>query len=83
MSQTKLKTIFKKIHGLTITEYTRHRRISHAEMVLSNTDLPITAVAQSVGYHSPGRFAKLFQKGTGLLPSEYKKMVQTHIVPPR
>jgi AraC-like DNA-binding protein len=78
MSQTKLKTLFKKIHGLTITEYIQHRRISHAEMVLSNTDLPIITVAQSVGYHSPGRFAKLFQKDTGLLPSEYKKMILAH-----
>jgi AraC-like DNA-binding protein len=78
MSQTKLKTTFKKIHGLTITGYTQRRRISHAEMVLSNTDLPVTTVAQSVGYHSPGRFAKLFQKDTGLLPSEYKKMIRAH-----
>lgn len=76
MSQTKLKILFKRIHGVTITEYIQHRRISHAETVLSTTDLPVTAVAQSVGYHSPGRFAKLFQKDTGLLPNEYKKMMR-------
>lgn len=78
MSPTKLKALFKKINGVTITEYIQHRRISHAEMVLSNTDLPITVVAQSVGYRSEGRFAKLFQKNTGLLPSEYKKMILEH-----
>lgn len=75
MSPTKLKTMFKKMHGVTMTEYIQHRRINHGEMLLSNTDLSISTVAQSVGYSSPGRFTALFQKDTGLLPSEYKKMV--------
>jgi len=73
MSRTKLQNAFKKYHHLTITEYIQHRRMSQAEFMLTNTDIPIHQIAQSVGYKNASRFTELFKKSSGLLPSEYRK----------
>ncbi len=62
MSKTKLQKIFKVYHSLTITEYIQQRRMSHGEYLLSNTNMPIGQIAQSVGYHKASRFSELFKK---------------------
>lgn len=76
MGTRKLQISFKEHHGCTITEYIQQRRMSQAETLLANTDLPIGQVAQTVGYSSASRFAELFRKSTGLLPGEFRKMAQ-------
>ena len=63
MGTTKLKTSFKHIY-----------RMSHAEMLLTSTDLTIDHVALAVGYSNAGRFAANFKNNTGLFPAEYRKM---------
>ena len=74
MGTTKLKTSFKHVYQRTISEYIQERRMSHAEMLLSSTDLTVDQVASAVGYSNAGRFAANFKNNTGLFPSEYRKM---------
>ena len=50
---------------ITITEYIRQRRLSHAEMLLA------------VGYRSDGRFAALPKENCGLYPAEYRQMARS------
>ena len=57
---------------MTITEYIRQRRLSHAEMLLATTDFSIAQVAAAVGYRSEGRFAALPKENCGLYPAEYR-----------
>lgn len=74
MGTTKLKTSFKRIYHCTISEYIQQRRMSHAEMLLTSTELAINQVASAVGYSNAGRFAASFKNNTGLFPAEYRKM---------
>lgn len=74
MGTRKLQTAFKAYHGCTITAYIQQRRMSQAENLLANTELPIGQVAQTVGYTSASRFAALFRKSTGLLPGAFRRM---------
>ena len=74
MGTTKLKTCFKKYYDCTITEYIQQRRMSQAEYLLTNTNLTIGQIAQTVGYSTSSRFAELFRKSTGLLPGEFRKV---------
>jgi AraC-like DNA-binding protein len=74
MGTTKLKYMFKEVYQCTITEYIQHKRMSQAEQLLVGTDLSINQIAQIVGYIHAGRFSKLFQRNTGLLPHEYRKL---------
>ncbi|SHI72498.1 AraC-type DNA-binding protein [Clostridium cavendishii DSM 21758] len=73
MGTTKLKYTFKAVFKCTITEYIQNKRISQAEHIFLNTDLPINQVANIVGYKNASRFSELFRKQTGLLPKEFKK----------
>lgn len=76
MGTTKLKTLFKKIYGMTITDYIKERRLSHAESLLTSTSLSIGQISDAVGYSNPGRFAGIFRESTGLSPSQYRQMAQ-------
>ena len=77
MGTTKLKATFKVVYQMTITEYIRQRRLSHAEMLLATTDFPIAQVAAAVGYRNDGRFAALFKENCGLYPAEYRQMARS------
>lgn len=76
MGTTKLKITFKQFHKCTITEYIQHRRIGQAEHLLLNTNLSIGQISQTVGYKNASRFAELFRKSTGMLPTEFRKYVK-------
>ena len=76
MGNTKLKTKFKEYFGCNITDYIIQRRIDQAQHLLIGTELSIAEIAQAVGYDRPESFAKQFQRITGLLPREYRKMIK-------
>lgn len=76
MGTTKLKSTFKQFHNCTITEYIQQRRMGQAEHLLAKTDLTIGQIAQTVGYSTSSRFAELFRKSTGILPGEYRNLIQ-------
>lgn len=64
------------MHGSTITEYIQHRRIGQAEHLLGETQLTIQQIAETIGYKSASRFSEFFKKTTGILPNEYRKIMQ-------
>ena len=73
MGTTKLKSCFKKYYDCTITEYIQQRRMSQAEYLLTNTDLSIGQIAQTVGYSTSSRLAELFRKSTGCCRGSFGK----------
>ncbi|MFA9465670.1 MAG: helix-turn-helix domain-containing protein [Velocimicrobium sp.] len=73
MGTTKLKTTFKAVYHCSITQYIKERRLSHAENLLSTTNLTIEQISQAVGYRNSGRFASIFKENSGLYPAEYRK----------
>lgn len=76
MGRTKFKTLFKQVYDGTVTEYIGHRRLSHAETLLSTTDFTIEQISAAIGYSNAGRFSSIFKKSTGLFPAEYRKMAR-------
>ncbi len=76
MSESKLKTCFKRHTGCTVTEYIQGRRMSQAEHLLIDTDFTMGQIAQMIGYTTSSRFAGLFKKSTGILPIEYRKIAK-------
>ena len=76
MSESKLKSCFKRQYGCTVTQYIQGRRMSQAEHLLINTDFTMGQIAQMIGYTTSSRFAELFKKSTGILPIEYRKIAR-------
>lgn len=76
MSESKLKSCFRRQFGCTVTQYIQGRRMSQAEHLLIDTDFTMGQIAQMIGYTTSSRFAELFRKSTGILPIEYRRLAR-------
>ena len=68
-----LSTVFKKETGKTLSEFIRDRRISHAQVLLKNTNLQIQTIALHCGIVDVQYFTKTFKKVVGKTPMEYRE----------
>ncbi len=75
MSPTRLKSLFRRFTGTTITDYILSRKTDLAGHQLADTDDPIEKIAAAVGFGTPSGFATSFKKKTGMTPSEYRKQI--------
>jgi len=73
MSPTKFKNTFRAVVGYPLSMYLYHKRLMYACELLVDTDLPISAIAEKVGYKNAGSFSVQFKKALGILPSEYRQ----------
>jgi LacI family transcriptional regulator len=78
VSRRSLENRFKKVTGHTPLEEIHRVRIELGKQYLSRTDMTVSEVATSSGFRSAKRFSAVFQKLTGLKPSEYRQ--QTHLL---
>lgn len=79
MSLSKFKLQFQKVYNCSVTRYIQQRRLSHAECLLTTSDLTIGQIAKSVGYSTSSRLSELFRQSTGLTPVKYRKIMQKKI----
>lgn len=75
MSPTKLKQLFKKFTGKTITEYIIDKKIDKACHILLETNSSIEEIARNIGFATPTGFATSFKKQTGIPPSKYREQM--------
>ena len=74
MGTTKLCTLAKQLPGgYTVTQAVAARRVEEARRLLLQSDAPISAVAEAVGYSDYNYFTKIFRAATGLTPSAFRK----------
>ena len=72
MSQAKLKYTFRRITGMTITEYKNTVRLDRAKSMLIKTDLPIADISAACGFNSASAFTAFFKKHTGMTPTKLR-----------
>ena len=65
---------FKKEFSLGFSEYLTNLRISQAKKLLCETDKPLNAVSEEVGYLNQATFAAAFKKVKGLPPGKYREI---------
>lgn len=65
--------IFKKLSGLSFTEYLNNVRVKEARKLLYKTDMSMAEIAEATGFKSNTHFDRIFKKITGVSPSIYKK----------
>lgn len=74
ISQTTLKSTFKKVFGQPIASYMKSYRIKQACQLLTQSDAAILQIANEVGYENQSKFTQAFKSVTGMLPKDYKKL---------
>ena len=65
-----IERAFLRETGLTIGRWRQQVRLFEALRLLGK-DMPVTTVAQEVGYESPSAFVAMFRKAFGTTPSRY------------
>ena len=63
---------FKKITGITVTNYIRTRRLEHARLLLEKTEESIRHIAISCGFIDAAYFTNCFKNMYGISPTEYR-----------
>ncbi|MFF5995928.1 AraC family transcriptional regulator [Lysinibacillus sp. KU-BSD001] len=75
-SKFHLSRLFKQETGVTISEYTRMRRLAVAAMYLLYSDESILQIAFSLQFQSQEAFTRSFKELYGMPPGKYRKMMK-------
>lgn len=69
-----LGRLFKRIEGLTFTDYLISLRMEKAKELLGERELSIKEIAYMVGYSDPNYFSRAFKKYVGISATQYEKV---------
>lgn len=73
LSESRYRELFRKVNGISPSEYILQLRITHACDLLRNTDHTISKIATYCGYQDLSYFSRLFRKKTGMTPTQYRE----------
>lgn len=75
LNSSYFSVLFKEQTGLTFSEYLTRRRVQRAKELLAGTPLPISEIAEKVGYQTAKYFVKVFRDLEEVSPSQYRHSV--------
>lgn len=79
LNETKLKSGFKDIYGVTIHEFANQKRMEYAMKILQDQRLPVSIAAEMAGYKHQATFTTAFKSYFGIRPSDVKKIIQSNV----
>ncbi len=65
-----LNRLIKKNTGFSLKEYASQRKLQHAKMLLSTTQLPVSIIACKVGYGNAAHFSVVYKKMFNVTPMQ-------------
>lgn len=69
-----LSNIFKETMGVNYSVYLTSKRMEKAKELLENVNLNLSQIADYVGYKSTRYFSRIFERETGMKPSDYRRI---------
>ncbi|OMF27615.1 DNA-binding response regulator [Paenibacillus sp. FSL H8-0548] len=72
LSASYFSILFKKVTGMTLTQYMTSERIRKAKAMLID-GVPVQEIAFAVGYEERRYFSDMFKRSTGMTPSEFRE----------
>ena len=72
ISRRHFSRLMQKYYGMSYTEKITELRIEYAKQLLSDTDMSVSDIAQTVGYSSKQQFVRSFKRCTGMNPGEFR-----------
>jgi AraC-like DNA-binding protein/ligand-binding sensor protein len=73
LSTAHLSHLFHQEVGVTFTSYVQSRRITEAKHLLRHTGRSVTGICFACGFNSLTHFNRVFRKGEGCSPSQYRQ----------
>lgn len=76
MSKSNFQHLYKKYFGVAFMQDLINSRIEHAKMLLLNTNLTSTAIAEQCKYKNYAHFARQFKEIVLMTPIPFRKQYQ-------
>ena len=73
ISRTKLYMLATESFGMSISQYVLSLRVNVAKKLLQETTLPLSKIAEKLGFSDENYFGKIFKKAVGITPTAYRK----------
>lgn len=72
MSLTTVRRKFKSAMGVSVHHYAIQTRVRRARKMLAETDIPLKAIAEELGYENVFFFSRQFRQHAGISPGKYR-----------
>lgn len=69
-----ISRVFKKQLNINFSNYLKSVRIREATMLIKNSNLEISEIAERTGFATAGAFTRAFKSSTGVTPLQYRKI---------
>lgn len=70
------EAVFSADMGRSIIDYVLELRITEASRLITEHSVPLSAIAEEVGFSDYNYFSRIYKKRTGYTPSEYRRMLK-------
>jgi AraC-like DNA-binding protein len=75
-----LGRVFRRVYGLTLTEFKHRRRVHHARRMLIESDRNVEEISRACGFKDVGYFRRLFKRHEGMTPLAFRRLyAQMHV----
>ena len=81
-SERQISRLIKEYTGMNFPDLIRHLKLSRACELLTNPDLPVTTVMETVGYADLSSFYKAFKACYGMTPAQYREQLHASDIRP-
>jgi AraC family transcriptional regulator len=71
---------FRATFGITVHRRMMQLRVHHAQLLLRDSERPISGIAREVGFMDQAAFTKCFAEMAGFTPGRYRRFVRTSAV---
>lgn len=78
VSQTKLKTDFKRIVGMSVNTFCRQARLQKALVLVESTSMSQSEIASVCGFSDESYFIDVFRERYALTPGAYRRQIRNH-----
>lgn len=73
MSVSYFSRFFRRVTGISYTEYLLRLRVDKAKELLAAREMQITRISREVGFDNHGYFDRVFRRLNGTSPREYSE----------
>ncbi len=73
VNKNKLFYGFKMLFGLTISEFIQEQRLNEGKRLLQQSNLPVSEIADQVGFKHQSNFATAMKKHFGMTPRQFRE----------
>jgi transcriptional regulator GlxA family with amidase domain len=67
---------FRRVTGVSFADWNASVRVEAAQQLLARLDLPISRIADALGYSAVSTLERVFRKRVGLCPREYRRRLR-------